>query len=74
MTLPYVHNGCDYILARAGKSVTVFANASAAAPACGLLCENAQRLPDFKGCLAFVFWDGLTQPISRCEKKGPGTT
>ncbi len=51
----------------AGKPLTVFANASAAAPACGLLFENGQRLPDLKSCLVFVFWSGLTQPRLPCR-------
>ncbi len=64
MPLTYAHKGCYPILAMPGKSSTVFANASAAVPACGLLCENAQRLPDFKSCLAFVFWSSLPPPVS----------
>ncbi len=62
MVLTDAHKGYCYILAMAGKPVTVFANASAAVPACGLLCENVQRLPDLKGCLAFVFWMGSEDP------------
>ncbi len=71
MPLTDVHKGCHHILAMAGKSLSVFANASAAVPACGLLCENGQRLPDLKSCLAFTFWSGLTPPLCRTAALTP---